>query len=148
MGATNIHVGLKHISVLTTCTFMFQQVCTIESSFFKKTSDMHHYPFEGQHPVHIVFIALIIVLLFDFNRKRSRPCLCAIMRMLSHTTLPLWWRMNSGWSSSSLVEDLFSISSNTSQCFQYMYNIYNCIFRDEPFILKSLNCLSSLIKIS
>ena len=41
----------KHISVLTTCTFMFRQVCTIKPSFFKTTSGMRRRLFEGQHLV-------------------------------------------------------------------------------------------------
>ena len=41
----------QHISVLTTCTFMFRQVCTIEPLFFKTTSGMHRRPFEGRHLV-------------------------------------------------------------------------------------------------
>ena len=41
----------QHTSVLTTCTFMFRQVCTIEPSFFKTTSGMHRRPFEGRHLV-------------------------------------------------------------------------------------------------
>ena len=40
-----------YISVLTTCTFMFRQVCTIEPSFFNMTSGMHYRPFEGRHLV-------------------------------------------------------------------------------------------------
>ena len=35
MQSINIQVGLNIISVLTTCTFMFRQVCTIGPSFFK-----------------------------------------------------------------------------------------------------------------
>ena len=34
MQSINIQVGLNIISVLTTCTFMFRQVCTIEPIFF------------------------------------------------------------------------------------------------------------------
>ena len=41
----------QHISVLTACTFVFGQVCTIEPSFFKTTSGMHRLPFEGRHLV-------------------------------------------------------------------------------------------------
>ena len=41
----------QHISVLTTCTFLFRQVCTIEPSFFKAASGMHPRPFEGRHLV-------------------------------------------------------------------------------------------------
>ena len=43
----------QHISVLTTCTFMFQQVCIIEPSFwnFRQASGMHRRFFEGQHLV-------------------------------------------------------------------------------------------------
>ena len=47
----NIHVGLKHISVLTTCTYMFRQVCIIEPLFFNTASGMHRRPFEGRHLV-------------------------------------------------------------------------------------------------
>ena len=39
----------QHISVLTTCTFMFRQVCIIEPSYFMTTSGMHSRPFEGRH---------------------------------------------------------------------------------------------------
>ena len=39
----------QHLSVLTTCTFMFLQVCTIEPSFFNTTSGMHRRPFECRH---------------------------------------------------------------------------------------------------
>ena len=41
--------GYQHISVLTTCTFMLQQVSIIEPTFCKTTSGMHRRPFEGQH---------------------------------------------------------------------------------------------------
>ena len=42
----------QHTSVLTACIFfVFRQVCTIESSFFKTTSGMHNFPFEGRHLV-------------------------------------------------------------------------------------------------
>ena len=46
--------GSQHISVLTTCTLMFRQVCTIEPSFFNTTSGMHRRPFEGRHLVLVV----------------------------------------------------------------------------------------------
>ena len=39
----------QHISVLTTCTFMFLEVCTIEPSFFKTTSGVYRRPFESRH---------------------------------------------------------------------------------------------------
>ena len=39
------------ISVLTTCTFMFPQVCIIEHSFFIATSGMYRRPIEGRHLV-------------------------------------------------------------------------------------------------
>ena len=39
----------QHISVVTTCTFMLQQVSIIEPSFCKTTSGMHCRPFEGRH---------------------------------------------------------------------------------------------------
>ena len=45
----------QHISVLTTCTFMFRQVCTIEPSFFNTTSGMHRRPLEGRHLVNYLF---------------------------------------------------------------------------------------------
>ena len=45
----------QHISVLTTCTIMFRQVCTIEPSFFKTTSGMHRRPFEGRHLVSVSY---------------------------------------------------------------------------------------------
>ena len=52
MRSINIHVGLsQHISVLTTCTFMYRQVCTIEPSFFNMTSGMHRRLFVGRHVV-------------------------------------------------------------------------------------------------
>ena len=35
--------GSQHISVLTRCTFVFRQVCTIKPSFFNRR------PFEGRH---------------------------------------------------------------------------------------------------
>ena len=41
----------QHISVLTTCTFMFRPVCIFEPSFFNTTSGMHCRPFEGRHLV-------------------------------------------------------------------------------------------------
>ena len=47
----------QHISVLTTCTFMFRRVCIIEPSFFNTTSGMHRRPFEGRHLVSIVIFA-------------------------------------------------------------------------------------------
>ena len=37
----------QHISVLTTCTFMFRQVFTIEPSFFKTTSGVHRQILRG-----------------------------------------------------------------------------------------------------
>ena len=43
----------QHISVLTTCTFMFRQVCIIEPSFINATSGMHRRPIEGRHLVWI-----------------------------------------------------------------------------------------------
>ena len=49
---------MSDISVLTTCTFMFQQVCTIEPSFFNTTSGIYHRPFEGRHLVLIVIYFL------------------------------------------------------------------------------------------
>ena len=41
----------QHISVLTTCTFKFRQVFTIEPSFFKITCVMNRRPFEGEYLV-------------------------------------------------------------------------------------------------
>ena len=41
----------QHISVLTTCTFTFRQVCTIEPSFLNTTTEMHRLLFEGRHLV-------------------------------------------------------------------------------------------------
>ena len=38
----------QHISVLTTCTFMFRQFYTIEHILIKTTSGMHRRPFEGR----------------------------------------------------------------------------------------------------
>ena len=43
--------GSQHISVLTTCTFMFRQVCIIEPSFFNAASGMHRHSIEGRHLV-------------------------------------------------------------------------------------------------
>ena len=43
--------GSQHVSLLTTCTFVFRQVCTIEPSLFDATSGMHRRPFEGRHLV-------------------------------------------------------------------------------------------------
>ena len=55
----NNHVSLNIIiSVLTTCTFMFRQACTIEPSFFKMTSGMHLRLFKGQHLVFYPFYVL------------------------------------------------------------------------------------------
>ena len=39
--------SFQHISVLTTYTLIFRQVCTIELSFLKTTSGLHRRPFEG-----------------------------------------------------------------------------------------------------
>ena len=50
MLSINIHVGLNIISVLTTCTFIFGQVCIFDPSFFE-TSGMHRSHFEGRHLV-------------------------------------------------------------------------------------------------
>ena len=42
----NIHVGLNmYVSVLTTCTFIFRQICT---KTLKTMSGMHR-PFEDRH---------------------------------------------------------------------------------------------------
>ena len=70
----------QHISVLTTCTFMFQQVCTIEPSFFKMTyaSGMHRPPFEGRHLViyKIVFFCFdIIYFIVNIRASKSLPIL-------------------------------------------------------------------------
>ena len=54
MLSMNIHEGLKHISVLTSCTYMFRQVCIIEPSFFNTLSEMHRRSFEGRHLVSCV----------------------------------------------------------------------------------------------
>ena len=54
MQSVNIHAGLTlstELSVLTTCTFMLQQVCTIGPSFFNTISGMHRCPIEGRHLV-------------------------------------------------------------------------------------------------
>ena len=51
MASINIHViiiGLNIISTITTCTFMFQQICTIDPLFFKTSSGMHRHPLQGQ----------------------------------------------------------------------------------------------------
>ena len=50
-----IHVGLN-IYVLTTCTFMFRQVCIIEPSFFNTTSGMHRRPSEGRQFYFLTFL--------------------------------------------------------------------------------------------
>ena len=68
MQSINIHVAMsQHISVLTTCTLMFRQVCIIEPSFFKMAyaSRMHRPPFEGRHLViyKIVFFVLMLFIL-------------------------------------------------------------------------------------
>ena len=39
----------RHISVLTSCTFMFRQVLIIEPSFCNTTSGMHCRPIQGRH---------------------------------------------------------------------------------------------------
>ena len=49
--STEILYRSQHVSVLTTCTFMFRQLVTIEPSFFKTTSGMHRRSFEGRHLV-------------------------------------------------------------------------------------------------
>ena len=41
----------QDISVLTTCTFMFRQVCIIEPSFFNTTLGMHRRQIEGRYLV-------------------------------------------------------------------------------------------------
>ena len=45
--------NFQHISVLTTYTFMFLQVCIIEHLFLNTTSGMHRRPFKGRHLVFI-----------------------------------------------------------------------------------------------
>ena len=42
------------LAVLTTCTFILRQVCTIGPSFFNTTYGMHHRPIKGRHLVFIV----------------------------------------------------------------------------------------------
>ena len=60
MQSMNIHVGLNiGISVLTTCTFLFRQVCIIEPSFFNATSEMPRRPFDSRNPVLITAITKI-----------------------------------------------------------------------------------------
>ena len=50
MHIANIQVGLSiELFVLTTCAFMFRQVCTIGPSFFNAVSGKHRRPFEGRH---------------------------------------------------------------------------------------------------
>ena len=39
-------------------TFMVQQICTSEPSFFKTTSGMHRYPFEGWYLVQFSLLQL------------------------------------------------------------------------------------------
>ena len=52
MQSINIHVCLNiYLCVLTSCTIIFQQVCTIEPSFFNMPSGMYRRPIEGQHLV-------------------------------------------------------------------------------------------------
>ena len=48
----------QHIYVLTTCTFMFRQVCISEPWFFETTSGMHRLPIEGWHLVSTCFNVL------------------------------------------------------------------------------------------
>ena len=47
----NHSIRSQHISMLTTCTFMFRQVCTTEPSFLRTTSGMYRRQFEGRHLV-------------------------------------------------------------------------------------------------
>ena len=47
------------VSVLTTCTFMFRQVCIIEPSFFNAASGMYRRPFKGRHLVKDLFLLCI-----------------------------------------------------------------------------------------
>ena len=72
------HPRSQHISVLTTCTFMFRQLGTIEPSFFKTTSGMHRRPFEGQH---LVFFGSV------------EPTELAINRDLN----VIWWHLYVVW---------------------------------------------------
>ena len=53
----------QHISVLTTCTFTFRRVCTIEPSFLKTTSAMHRRLFKGRHLVttHCIYFIYIYI---------------------------------------------------------------------------------------
>ena len=52
----------QHISVLTICTFIFWQFCTIEPSFFNATSGKHRLPIEGRHIVLRLFYLLFLSL--------------------------------------------------------------------------------------
>ena len=65
MQSMNIHEGLN-IYVLTTCTFIFRQVCTIEHSFFKTTSGMHRHPFEFRH------LAILVISYFNSLNDENR----------------------------------------------------------------------------
>ena len=49
--------------MLTTCTFIFQQVRTIEPSFFKTTSGIHRRPFYGRHLVFPFLLCLCLMLI-------------------------------------------------------------------------------------
>ena len=79
-------VHVVNMYVLTTCTFIFQQVCTIEPSFLNTTSGMHCRHFEGRHlvlplnvcrhPFRVIFSWRIFtpyIKLVKFNQKHKFP---------------------------------------------------------------------------
>ena len=72
--------GTQHISVLTTCTLMLRQVCTIESSFFKMTSGMHRRAFDSGHLVNSrnAIIGNSIVCSLSMRCWSPRQRLCAV----------------------------------------------------------------------
>ena len=88
-----VHIdGLNNISVLTTCTFMFRQVCIIELSFFKRTSGMHRRSFEGRHLVlYFVFIRRNIPLCWLFLVSSVRKkCNCSAISGHFYDTSRIW----------------------------------------------------------
>ena len=59
--------SLHILSELTTCTFMFPQVYSIEPSFFETTSRMHRHPSEGRHLVLIHFFKIVNCIISIFT---------------------------------------------------------------------------------
>ena len=58
----------QHISGLTTCTYMFRQVCTMGPSFFNTKSGMHRRLFEGRHLVFFI-VQPHLKSLFEINSQ-------------------------------------------------------------------------------